>query len=45
MQNTIIIYEPVEEENSFSVDDLNLYEKRGGDTKAKSLEFYVNFFE
>jgi len=45
MQPTIIIYEPVEKQSTFSLNDSYLYKTLGGDTKVKNLEFYVNFFE
>ncbi|MBW2983910.1 hypothetical protein KY361_02245 [Candidatus Woesearchaeota archaeon] len=45
MQNTIIIYEPIESQDNFSIDNLDLYKKLGGDATVKNLEFYVSFYE
>jgi len=43
MQNRIIIYEPIETEEDFSVEDSELYQK--AKNNIDNIEVYVEFFE
>lgn len=45
MQNKIIIYKPIELQNSFSIEDSELYQKIENNKSIKNLEVYVSFFE
>lgn len=45
MQNKIILYEPIELQNTVSIDDLEIYHKIKDNKSIKNLEVYVSFFE
>jgi len=42
MQNKIIIYKPIELQNNFSVEELEIYPKL---KEMKNIEVYLDFFE
>ena len=45
MQNKIIIYEPIEMQNNFSVEELEIYQKIKNNETTKDTKVYVEFFD
>jgi hypothetical protein len=45
MKNKIILYEPIEMQNNFAVEDLSVYKKIKQNQTTKNVQFYIQFFD